>query len=81
MSEIEKVKAGLMAIENDSDNLVINCVVYCFPDKLKPAGNAKYYYKTDNEFGWNGWQRTHLPTIKASELWDIIQNQKLDNED
>lgn len=82
MSEIEKVKAGLLAIENDDREKLKSCVNCLFPSNHSPFGNATYYYKSPllGLFPWDSYKETHLPTIKASELWDIIQNQKLDNE-
>lgn len=85
LSYIEQVKQGLLAIENDNAYSLIKCANVVWQDKSTPNVYALYYigyqYIDNNEvitFDWEGEPATNLPTIKASELWDIIQNKKID---
>lgn len=80
---IDLIREGKMAIENDDKLHIERCIKYCFKDLIsieKMEFVASKYYKFWHEINipW-GENETDLPTIKATELIKIIEQQSKSN--
>lgn len=77
-TNVEKVRAGEMAIENDDKEATKKCCINLFIDGHDVAPASRYYWawKTDLK-KWHADYTTTLPTIKASELIKEINSGEL----
>ena len=77
-TNLEKIRAGEMAIENDDVDDLRKCVNYCFPRTLGVMGVNKYFFKDIYQMQRSSCSlETTLPTIKASELIKEINSGEL----
>ena len=73
---VEKIRNWEIAIKNDNDIATIECVKYCFPkDKVVPVGNSMFYFSGSQRGYWIGCFSTGLPSINATELLKMIEEE------
>lgn len=73
-TNVDKIRDGEMAIEDDDVEALINCMRFCFNSLFWPNGMFKFYFACrTNSLGWDCLNITTLPIIKASELIKEIE--------
>lgn len=72
-TNVDKIRAGEMAIENDYKDDMQKCLDYLVPSNQKEAEFIVNFYILINSKYWVASQDTTLPTIKASELIKEIE--------
>jgi len=73
MTNVEKVKAGELAIKNDDRDACIKVVKIIYPNEDAPSGYDKFYRNIRFGDEWMFCESTNLPTIPATELLKEIE--------